>query len=128
MHVSRCGIDHERQTQRIDEQMPLASFDTLVSVKTTDAGGLLDGLHRLGIHDGRARMRLPPHAPTFSVPQPTPEMRPEASATKLSEVIVDRLPRRKITGQIAPGAARAQEIKQGIEDGAKRVAAEFPMG
>jgi hypothetical protein len=56
VHIGRRHIDHERQAERVDEEMPLAPLHTFMGVKTTDACGLIDGLHRLGIHDRRAGM------------------------------------------------------------------------
>jgi hypothetical protein len=71
-------------------------------------------------------MRILPHAPTFGVSQLSPEVRPEARATKLPQVVVNRLPRWNIAWEIAPGTPRAQEVEDRVEDGAEAVAAEFP--
>lgn len=59
--------------------------------------------------------------------QSPPEVRPEASAAELPEVVVHRLPWRKIARQVAPGTARAQEIKERVKDAAERVTAESSM-
>ena len=72
-------------------------------------------------------MRVLPLASTFGLPQLPEEVRPEAGATKLPEVIVDGLPGREIARQIAPGITCAQEIEKRVEDGAQAVAAELPM-
>ena len=71
-------------------------------------------------------MRILPHAPTFGVSQLSPEVRPEARATKLAQVVVDRLPRWNIAWEIAPGTPRAQEVENRVEDGVEAVAEEFP--
>jgi hypothetical protein len=76
---------------RVDEEMPLASLHAFMGVVPADVGRLLDGFHRLGIHDGGAGMRIFANPPTFSLPQPPPEVGPEARAAKLSEVIVNGL-------------------------------------
>ena len=109
--------------------VPLAftALDTLVGVKATNAGRLLDRLDRLGVHHGGARVGILAHASTFGLMQSPPEVRPEARATELPEVIVHGLPRRKIAQQVAPGTTRAQQIKERVEDDTEAVAAEPPV-
>ena len=64
-------------------------------------------------------MRITALALTFGLMQFPPEMHPQARATKLSEMIIDRLPWRKIAGEIPLGTPRAQEVKERVEDEAR---------
>jgi hypothetical protein len=107
--------------------MTLASFDTLVGVKAADRGRLLDRFHTLGIQNGCAGMGILADTLPFSDVQLSPEVGPETGTTKLSEMIVDRLPRRKIARQIPPRTPRAQQIKERVKDAAKAVPAEFSL-
>ncbi len=49
------------------------------------------------------------------------EPTPGALEAKASEMVEDRLPRRKVAGHVAPGAASAQDVKDGVEDAAQLV-------
>jgi hypothetical protein len=103
----------------INEDVALASFHVLMGVVAPDACGLLDGFHALAVHDGGTGMGILPDPATFSCTQLAPEMSPEARATKLSKVVIHRLPRREVGGQVTPGTAGAQQIEERIEDGAQ---------
>jgi hypothetical protein len=72
-------------------------------------------------------MGILPYPATFSCSQLAPELGPEARATKPAKVIIDCLPRREVSGQIAPGTAGAQEIEERIEDATERVPPESGM-
>jgi hypothetical protein len=48
--------------------MALAAFDALVGIIATNAARLLDGFDTLGIHDGRARVWIPPDPPPLGFP------------------------------------------------------------
>src|SRR5258706_15153863 len=52
---------------------------------------------------------------------------PQARAAKLTPMIIHGLPRRKIAREVAPRAARSEQIKERIEDGAAGVTAESAM-
>jgi len=127
VHTGWGDVHGEGQAQRIHQEMALATFDPFMRVESADAAGLLDRFHGLGVNDGCARIGVFANASTFGVPQRPPEMRPNACATKLSEVIVGGLPRWEFARQISPRTAGAQEIKDRVEDGAERVAAELSM-
>jgi len=92
-----------------------------------DTTGLPDGFHTLRVHDGCAWMRIPADPASFGLVQRPLETGPQARAAKLPPGVVHRLPRREIARQVAPRAARAQQIKEGIEDRAERVAPEPSM-
>src|SRR5215472_13895992 len=89
--------------------MPLAALHTLVGIGAAAMRRLFDRLDRLRIHDRRARVGIFSHPPTFSVPQPPPEVDPQARTTKLSEVIIHRLPGREIARQVAPGTGAVDD-------------------
>lgn len=57
-------MEGERNAEGIDQEMPFASFDTLVRTISTDANGLLDRLRTLGVHDGRAQVDVLAGPPT----------------------------------------------------------------
>lgn len=42
IHISRGHVDRERNTERIDQQVPLASFDVLMAIKAADASRFFD--------------------------------------------------------------------------------------
>lgn len=91
-HVGWRDVNGNGQAKGIDEQMPLAPLVAFVTVKAADPGGLPDRFHALRVDDASAGMWILPYAPTFSGPQLAQEVRPQAAATELPEVIIDRLP------------------------------------
>jgi hypothetical protein len=103
------------------------ALHTFVGVVAPNAGGLLDGLHTLAVHDGGTGMGIFAYPATLSFVRRSPEPCPQAGATELLEVIVHRLPWRKTAWQIAPRAAGPQQIEQGVEHGSQRVAAQTAM-
>jgi hypothetical protein len=110
MHICRRDVAGEGQAQGIHQKTAFATCDTFVGVVATDTAGLFDGFHRLGVHNGRAWMWIPADPPVLGLPQRPVEKGPKARAAKLTPMIVHGLPRREIAGQIAPGAARTQQI------------------
>src|SRR5260370_30653558 len=106
--------------------MAFASFDLVVAVKAARPADSTR-LDRLTVDDGGARIEVFANAPTFGVAQRPVEAGPETGAAKLCEMIVHGLPRRKVAGQVAPKTARAQHIKQCIQDRAERKPAEAPL-
>jgi len=67
------------------------------------------------------------NAAPFSDMQLPVEVCPEAGTTKLPEVIIDCLPGWKIGQEITPGATRAKQIKERVEDAAQAVAAKLSL-
>jgi hypothetical protein len=126
MHVGRRDIEREGQTQGIHHQMTLTTFDTFVSIIAADTTCLLHGLDALCIYNGRARVWIPADPSALGLPQRAVEAGPEAGAAKPMPMIVHDLPRREIARQVAPRTARAQHIKQRIEDRAEGMPAESP--
>jgi hypothetical protein len=121
MDTSGGDVDRQRQSQGIDEQEVLPPLDTLVGIVAADAGGLLDSLNALCVHDRRRRLWMLAHALSLRRPECREGTVPHAAEAEAAEVVVDGLPGREITGKIAPRAPRTQEIEDGFEDPAERV-------
>jgi hypothetical protein len=66
---------------------------------------------------------MPAHALALGAMQGGIEQAPVAVEAKLPEVVEDRRPRREVGGQIAPGAAGAQDVEDSVEDAAQGVSA-----
>src|SRR5919199_1000945 len=128
MDTRGSDVDRQWQTQGIDEQMALPTLDALVGIVAADASRLLDGLEALCIHDRRCRLRMPTHALSLRCPECDEDAMPHAAEAQATEVVVDGLPGREIARKIAPGASRAQEIEDGVENLAKRVSRSSPAG
>jgi hypothetical protein len=107
--------------------MAFAPFDTFVGIVSADATRLLNGFHTLCVHNGRARIRIPTDAPALGLPQRPVDKGPKTCAAKLAMMIIDRLPRREIAGEVAPRTAGTQQVKERIEHGAEGVASEAAM-
>lgn len=82
--------------------------------------GLLNRLHALAIHDRRAWVGMAAHTFAFGAMHSRVEQMPCASQTETPEVIEDRLPRREVARQVAPGAATAYDIEDGVENAPQR--------
>ena len=97
--------------------LTLPGFSLLVNPNCEmRASRLLNGFHTLRIHDRGARVRVPAHPLTFGHMEGTVQAEPKALKAPASEVVEDRLPRRKVGGQIAPRAAGAQDVENGVKD------------
>lgn len=91
-------------------------------IKTTDPGGFLDDLDAdaasmiaaLGCAFLLTRSRSAP-------PQGCEQSQPGAFEAQAPEMGANRLPRREVAREVAPGAARAQDVEDRAEDGAQRV-------
>jgi hypothetical protein len=113
------GFDH--QTFRVYQQVPLPAAHLLATIEapllTADAGCL----HRLAVHDARARLgvpaeflpQLPPHRPVHLLPGSIYPPRPE--------VVKHRLPRRELAREHAPRATALQDIQDCVKDLARAV-------
>ncbi len=75
-----------------------------------------------------SRLRIPAYAlPLCSTECGEDEM-PRTAPTEAAEVVVDRLPRRKVVREVAPRASRPEQVEDRVEDGAQRVAARLSAG
>src|SRR5690348_6009930 len=99
--------------------MPLASLHACMGVVAADSGRFLDRPDRLGIHDGRARMRFLAVSLAFSDPQGAEEAQPETRTLEAFEMIVDRLPWWETARQVLPGTPGTQEVEDRIENRAE---------
>ena len=124
VHIRRRDRDHSRQSQRIDQKMPLPPFHTCMSVVPADASRFLHRLDRLRVHDGRAGVRVFADPPAFSIAHCPVQRCPEPGPAQLLTMIVHGLPWRENARQVALGAACAQQVNVGSEDRAEGVAAE----
>jgi hypothetical protein len=116
------GMDDRAQHEAfgIHEQVALASFDLLATVKAalpTNAGGL----HGLTVNAARAGLGVTAEAPTEVVAQQRVHALPRSITPPASQAGLHGLPGRPLLGQEAPGAASAELVKQGVEDGAQGV-------
>src|SRR5450432_2279102 len=105
----------QHQPQRVHQQMPLAAFDPLAGV-ITNAAAMTIGLDALAIeHGGRGPTALVVGFPDQRA-ECVIERRPLMVEGPLPKNMIDRLPRWKVGGQIAPWAATLDDIEYGIED------------
>lgn len=123
MHVSGSDSgndrDGDRQARGIDQQMPLSSLHTFVRIVAADAGRRLNGLRILAVYDRSIRVRVATDVLTLGAMQCGIEPAPGTIEAKASEMLVDCLPRTEVGGHVAPGAASAQDVKDGVEDAAQ---------
>src|SRR5687768_1411545 len=96
--------------------MSLASFDLLGPVVTALLPTYARGLDRLGIHYGRAGLRVPLSADSHSFAQGSVHPLPRSIQTPEAEVVVDRFPGREVVGQQSPGTAALEHVEDGVED------------
>src|SRR5215469_2593389 len=99
--------------------MALPALDAFVGVEAADAGRFLDCLHALAVHDRGARIGMATQPLQLGTMQGIVEKMPDASHPEAPKVIKDRLPRREVGREVAPGAARAQDIENRIQDAAR---------
>src|SRR5436309_15672460 len=106
----------EHQAQRVDQQMTFASFELLATIVAAGSArmGRLDGLT---IENRRRGQRLTSGRHPDALAQTAVDLLPDARPTPLPEVIIDGLPFRQIMRQHTPGAATAQYIQHGIDNG-----------
>ena len=123
MEIGGGNVAGDGQSQGIDQQMPFPTFHLLVRVISADAGGFLDGLHALAIQDGRARLGMATHALPLCPMQRCVEPMPPTVKAEPPEMVEHRLRRREVAGEVAPGAAGAQHVEDGIKDAAQRMGA-----
>src|SRR5690348_15239571 len=102
-------------TQRIDNDMPLASLDQLASINAALAA-CFGGLGTLTVDEDHTRSGLSPDLYAVSLAERCGDILPQVVATPLGEVIVDGLPLGVVFGQKAPLAAGAQQVQAGVDD------------
>src|SRR5215213_3846254 len=95
--------------------MALPARDSLAGVVATGGAAAPRRLDALTVEDGRRGLRLAPRGLPHPRAEAVVEAAPEAAVAPLPEVAVDGRPRRVLTRQVPPGAARAVKIKDGVE-------------
>src|ERR1019366_1886651 len=106
--------DHEEQADRIDQDMPLASVDFFAGV-VTPLVARLGALDTLAVDDGRAGLPFAPFHLACLFPQAGVNGDPQTVALPGSEVMINRAPRGKVPGQIAPLAGGLGEVEDPVE-------------
>src|SRR5690348_15087773 len=96
--------------------MPLPSVDALVTAIAATARRLLNALDDLRVHDRRRRLRISADPLAFRPMHGSEDNVPDAAEAKAAEMVVDRLPRREVAGQIPPRAAGAHEREECVKD------------
>src|SRR5918998_6284581 len=108
--------------------MPFAPLHVLMAVIAADRSRFLDGLHTMGVYDRCRRLRIPAHTLPLRCPERSEDAVPHTTQAKAAEVVVDCLPRREVTREVAPRASRPEQVEDRVEDGAQRVAARSSSG
>jgi hypothetical protein len=120
-HIGGCDVDGDGQAKGVDQHMPFASLDAFVTVVAADTSRLLDSFHALAVHDACAWLTVASHALTLDTVERAIQQMPHAFEAKAAKMIEDCLPWWEIARQIAPGAAGAHDIEDGVEDTARVV-------
>src|SRR5260221_2325912 len=110
--------DLKQQTQGIDQDVSLAAIHLLAAVVPMRAA-LFGGLDRLAIDDRGAGSRLASSRATHALTQDAVYALPDAGEAPRVKIVIDSGPRPILLRQIAPGAARPQEIEDAIENPTK---------
>jgi hypothetical protein len=121
MDIGTGNIASDGEAQGINQEVAFAPLHAFVGIVPANASGLLDGLHTLAIHDGRAWFQVAADALALGPMQGSIQRMPGAFEAEASEVIEHRLPRRETRRKIVPGASGAQDVEDGVEDAAQRV-------
>src|SRR3712207_5909067 len=108
--------------------MALPPFDLLGTVVATLFSAHARGLDRLGIHDGRAGLRVPLEAYPRALAQGRVHPLPRPVQTPEPKVVVDGFPRREVVRLESPGAAALYDVEDGVEDLAQGIDARTPVG
>src|SRR5512134_2425162 len=108
--------DGQYQAQRIDQQMPLASFDFLAPIIPALGAAHLGGLDRLAIDARDTRGRLAPRGHAGAFTQGLYYLGPCPVVAPLRKVIIDRALGQQIMRQHVPLTPAAVQIKKRVED------------
>ncbi len=78
-------------------------------------------LHLCRIQNGSTGMKVPSLPFALGPMERRQQECPGAFKAQAPEMVEDRLPRREVGWEVAPGAARAQHVEDGIKNGARGV-------
>jgi hypothetical protein len=99
------------QSERVDDDVPLATVDLLAGVEPLRAADL-GRLGGLTVDDRRARRGVATFAATKLVPERIVDLLPGSIVAPTAENSVDGLPIREVVRKESPSAAAAQEIEE----------------
>src|ERR1044071_54938 len=117
-HIGSGDTDRQQQSQGVHQEMafdPLGFLGRIVAPLPR----LIGRTDRLAIQDGRRGLRAFPDGVAHGLTQQIVDDLPAALLGPKPEVMVNRLPRAKVTGQEAPGTTGAHEVKQRVADAAQ---------
>src|SRR5215217_2949693 len=103
--VRRVNLGHEYQTLGVYQKMTLSSLDLLGTVVTALFSSHARCLHRLGVHYGCARLRVPLQTHSHPLAQGIVHPLPGTIQAPRSKVVVDGLPWREVVWEQSPGTA-----------------------
>src|SRR5712691_4343079 len=113
----RTGHENgQQQTQRIDQQMPLAPVDLLAAIIPPLGASHLGGLDGLTINAHGAGRGLAPHGHTSPLAQGLDYLGPCPIVAPLDKVVIDGTLGQQIVRQHIPLAATAIQVEQCIQD------------
>ena len=116
LDVGRVHRQIEGQTDRVGDQMALASVDLFAGVIAAQPAGFR-GPHALAVdHTSRWRGVLADLL-TCLLQEDHPDPMPDAVLPETSKVVVDRALRRKVLRQHVPGTVGADEIEDRVQHG-----------
>jgi hypothetical protein len=87
VEISRRHVHGQKQNERIDWDMTLASFHECMRIESADRGGLLNGFDALRIQDGRTGLRVPPEVFAFSRSQGRQQTKPGAFEAQVAKMV-----------------------------------------
>src|SRR6266446_8802016 len=116
IETSAGNQDGQQQPQRIDQQMPLATFDFLAPIIPALRASHLGGLDRLTIDTGSTGGRLAPCGHTNPLAQGPDQLRPCPIVTPLGKIVIDGTLGQHIMRQQIPLAATAVQGEQRLQD------------
>src|SRR5579859_86160 len=104
----------QNQSQAIHRDMALTARH-LFSRVVAAFSGLLGGLDRLAVDNGRGRCHLAGFGFSDEVAQGVVNESPRPILTPAPEATIDGLPRAKVAGQQSPGATGAHHVKDSVD-------------
>jgi hypothetical protein len=117
LHAGFRHAHRQHQPQGVHQQMSLAPHQFLARVVTTRSS-LIARLDRLTIQNRRGGLAVSATVLTHARAQGVVKRWPQAVTPPAAKPFVDGLPRRKGFGQQTPRSSTAQDVEDGIQDGA----------